>query len=127
MNGKGAFTSDRFNFGGGEYTFNDKRTQVGVWYAELSDIYQQQYFNLSHSQPLGDWTLGANLGYFIGKEDGSARPATWTTKPRSPCSRPNTAATPSMSACRNSRRRCLDARQRHQRRHPGQRQLQLQL
>jgi hypothetical protein len=72
MNGKAAFTSDRFNFGGGEYAFNDKRTQVGVWYAELSDIYQQQYFNLSHSQPIGDWTLGANLGYFIGKEDGSA-------------------------------------------------------
>jgi hypothetical protein len=72
MNGKAAFTSDRFNFGGGEYAFNDKRTQIGVWYAELSDIYQQQYFNLSHSQPIGDWTLGANLGYFIGKEDGSA-------------------------------------------------------
>ena len=72
MNGKAAFTSDRFNFGGGEYAFNEKRTQVGVWYAELSDIYQQQYFNLSHSQPIGDWTLGANLGYFIGKEDGSA-------------------------------------------------------
>ncbi|SEJ82600.1 OprD family outer membrane porin, partial [Pseudomonas sp. NFACC07-1] len=46
MNGRGAFTSDRFNFGGGEYAFNEKRTQVGVWYAELSDIYQQQYFNL---------------------------------------------------------------------------------
>lgn len=72
MNGRGAFTSDRFNFGGGEYAFNEKRTQVGVWYSELSDIYQQQYFNLTHSQPIGDWTLGANLGYFIGKEDGSA-------------------------------------------------------
>ncbi|MBD9586308.1 OprD family porin [Pseudomonas sp. PDM03] len=72
MNGKAAFTSDRFNFGGGEYLFNEKRTQVGVWYAELSDIYHQQYFNLSHSQPIGDWTLGANLGFFNGKEDGSA-------------------------------------------------------
>ncbi|CAI8725121.1 Porin-like protein GalP [Pseudomonas chlororaphis] len=72
MNGRGAFRSDRFNFGGGEYAFNEKRTQVGVWYAELSDIYQQQYFNLTHSQPIGDWTLGANLGYFIGKENGSA-------------------------------------------------------
>ena len=72
MNGRAAFTSDRFNFAGGEYTFNDKRTLVGVWYSELSDIYQQQYFNLSHSQPLGDWTLGANLGFFNGKEDGSA-------------------------------------------------------
>ncbi|MBY8944704.1 OprD family porin [Pseudomonas sp. SH10-3B] len=72
MNGRGAFTSDRFNFGGGEYAFNEKRTQVGVWYSELSDIYQQKYFNLTHSQPIGDWALGANLGYFIGKEDGRA-------------------------------------------------------
>ncbi|MEK1942287.1 MAG: OprD family porin [Pseudomonas sp.] len=71
MNGRAAVLSDRFNFGGGEYTFNEKRTTVGVWYAELEDIYQQQYFNVLHSQPIGDVTLGANLGYFIGKEDGS--------------------------------------------------------
>jgi hypothetical protein len=70
MNGKGAFTSDRFNFGGGEYSFNDKRTQIGVWYAPLEDIYQQEFLNLLHKQTFGDWTLGANLGYFIGKEDG---------------------------------------------------------
>lgn len=73
MTGRAAFTSDRFNFVGGEYTFNDKRTLVGLWNAELQDIYNQQYVNLVHSQPLGDWTLGANLGYFIGKEDGSER------------------------------------------------------
>ncbi|WP_437882792.1 OprD family porin [Pseudomonas sp. LRF_L74] len=73
MNGIAGATSDRFNFGAGEYTFNDKKTMIGVWYAELQDIYQQQYFNLVHSQPLGDWVLGANLGYFQGKEDGSAR------------------------------------------------------
>ncbi|MCD5987190.1 OprD family porin [Pseudomonas sp. CDFA 553] len=72
MNGRAAFTSDRFNFGGGEYTFNDKRTQVGLWYAELTDIYQQQYVNLTQRQPVGDWTLGANLGFFSGKEGGSA-------------------------------------------------------
>ena len=73
MFGKAAFTSDRFNFQGGEYVFNDKRTQIGVWNAELKDIYSQQYVNLIHSQPLGDWTLGANLGFFYGKDDGSAR------------------------------------------------------
>ncbi|MBV2131646.1 OprD family porin [Pseudomonas sp. MAP12] len=70
MFGKPAFTSDRFNFAAGEYTFNDKRTLVGVWYSELEDIYQQQYYNLVHTQPVGDWTLGANLGYFIGQENG---------------------------------------------------------
>jgi hypothetical protein len=72
MNGKAAFTSDRFNFGGGEYTFNEKRTTVGLWYDELQDIYQQQYFSLNHSQPVGDWTLGANMGYFVGKENGAS-------------------------------------------------------
>ena len=73
MQGKTAFTSDRFNFVGGEYSFNEKRTMIGVWNAELKDIYQQQYLQLVHSQPLGLWTLGANLGYFWGREDGSAR------------------------------------------------------
>ena len=71
LNGKGAFTSDRFNFAGGDYSFNEKRTQVGLWYAQLEDIYQQQFLNVLHSQPVGDVTLGANLGYFWGKEDGS--------------------------------------------------------
>ncbi|MEB0206033.1 OprD family porin [Pseudomonas sp. CCC3.1] len=73
MQGKSGVTSDRFNFVGGEYTFNEKRTLIGLWNAELKDIYQQQYLQVTHSQPLGDWTLGANLGYFRGKEDGSAR------------------------------------------------------
>lgn len=65
--------SDRFDFVGGEYSFNDKHTLVGVWNARLENIYRQQYYNLVHSQQLGDWTLGANLGYFIGSEEGSER------------------------------------------------------
>ena len=73
MQGKATVTSDRFNFVGGEYTFNEKRTMVGLWNAELKDIYQQQDLQVTHSQPLGDWTLGANLGYFRGTEDGSAK------------------------------------------------------
>ena len=67
----GGASSDRFNFVGGEYRFNDNRTLVGLWNAELQDIYNQQYLQLSHSQPIGDWTLGTNLGYFRGGEDGS--------------------------------------------------------
>lgn len=67
----GGAESDRFNFAGGEYKFNQARTLVGLWHAELKDIYNQQYVNLVHSQPIGDWTLGANLGYFVGGEDGS--------------------------------------------------------
>lgn len=64
-------TSDRFNFVGGEYKFNQDRTLIGLWNAELQDVYSQQYLQLVHNQPLGDWTLGANLGYFVGSEDGS--------------------------------------------------------
>ncbi|MGX5220947.1 OprD family porin [Pseudomonas segetis] len=72
MNFNGA-ESDRFNFVGGEYSFNQDRTLIGLWNAELEDVYSQQFINLVHTQPLGDWTLGANLGYFIGSEDGSER------------------------------------------------------
>ena len=65
--------SDRFNFVGGEYKFNQDRTMVGLWNAVLKDVYEQQYAQLTHSQPIGDWTLGANLGYFEGGEDGAER------------------------------------------------------
>ena len=65
--------SDRFNFVGGEYKFNQDRTLFGLWNAELKDVYKQQYAQLIHSQPIGSWTLGANLGYFQGEEDGAER------------------------------------------------------
>jgi hypothetical protein len=67
------FKSSAFDFAGGEYRFNDNRTMVGAWRAELQDVYQQNYLQLTHSQPVGDWVLGANLGYFNGKEDGAAK------------------------------------------------------
>lgn len=65
-------SSDRFNFAGGEYELGAK-TKVGAWHARLEDIYQQNYFQLLHTQPLGEgMALTANLGYFTGKEEGSA-------------------------------------------------------
>ncbi|VVN79341.1 OprD family porin [Pseudomonas fluorescens] len=73
MAGRPGATSDRFNFAGGEYQLNDKATQVGLWYAQLDDIYQQQYLNVIHNQGVGSWKLGANLGLFLGDEDGSAK------------------------------------------------------
>ena len=69
----GGALSDRFNFVGGEYKFNQDRTLFGLWNAELKDVYKQQYAQLIHSQPIGSWTLGANLGYFQGEEDGAQR------------------------------------------------------
>lgn len=73
-------TSDRFNFSGVEYTFNDNRSQVGAWYAQLEDIYHQRYFNFTHSQPVGAWLLGANLGYFGGEDDGKKLAGTLDNK-----------------------------------------------
>lgn len=69
----GGAISDRFNYVGGEYYFNQKRTMIGLWNAQLKDIYQQQFINLTHTQAVGDWVLGSNMGVFFGKEDGSAR------------------------------------------------------
>lgn len=63
-------SSDGFNFAGGDYAFNDKRTSVSAWYGQLEDIYNQRFLGLKHSEPFGDWTLGANLGYFDSREDG---------------------------------------------------------
>ncbi len=65
--------SSAFDFAGGEYRFNDNNTLVGVWHARLEDIYKQSYVQLTHRQPVGDWVLGANLGYVNGQEEGAAK------------------------------------------------------
>ncbi|WP_069866123.1 OprD family porin [Pseudomonas citronellolis] len=62
--------SDAFNYAGGDYDFNAKRTRVSAWYGQLEDIYKQRFLGFKHAQPLGDWVLGANLGYFDASEDG---------------------------------------------------------
>ncbi len=63
-------TSDRFNYVGADYRFNRDRTSVGVWQAQLKDIYRQRFYGLKHFQTLGNWGLGANLGYFTAEDDG---------------------------------------------------------
>jgi len=68
----GGAISNRFDYAGGEYHFNNRRTMIGLWSAHLRDIYQQQFINLTHTQPVGDWVLGSNMGVFFGKEDGDA-------------------------------------------------------
>ncbi|MHB0820560.1 OprD family porin [Stutzerimonas stutzeri] len=66
----GDAATDRFNYAGADYAFNDKRTSVGLWYAQLEDIYNQRFYSLKHSEPVGDWVLGANIGFYDSKEDG---------------------------------------------------------
>ncbi|MDY7533050.1 OprD family porin [Pseudomonas sp. Bout1] len=62
--------SDAFNYLGGDYAFNTNRTSVSYWHGQLKDIYSQDFIGLKHSQPMGDWVLGANLGYYDAREDG---------------------------------------------------------
>ncbi len=64
------FTSDRFNYAGADYSFNAKRTSVGIWQAQLQDIYQQRFYSFKHAEPLGDWTLGVSAGYFDSRDEG---------------------------------------------------------
>ncbi|VFB18328.1 OprD family porin [Pseudomonas fragi] len=69
----GGVATNAFDFAGGEFKFNENRTMLGLWRAELNDIYRQSYLQLTHSQPVGDWMLSANLGYVDGKDDGSSK------------------------------------------------------
>jgi hypothetical protein len=62
--------SDAFNYVGGDYAFNTHRTTLSYWRGQLKDIYRQDFVGLKHSQPMGDWVLGANLGYYDAREDG---------------------------------------------------------
>ena len=66
----GNAATDRFNYAGADYAFNDKRTSAGIWYAQLEDIYNQRFYSLKHSEPVGDWVLGANIGFYDSSEDG---------------------------------------------------------
>lgn len=73
VHGGNTIESDHFNFAGAEYTFDGKRTMVGAWYAQLEDVYHQQYFQFRHSYPFtADTTFNMNLGLFVGDEDGQA-------------------------------------------------------
>lgn len=65
--------ADAFNYLGADYSFNDKRTTASLWYAQLEDIYNQRHLALKHAEPVGDWVLGANLGFFDSSEDGQHR------------------------------------------------------
>lgn len=62
--------SDAFNYVGGDYTFNGNRSSVSTWHGQLQDIYAQDFIGFKHSQPFGNWVLGANLGYYTAREDG---------------------------------------------------------
>ena len=73
IDGRAFATSDRYNYLGGEYRFNQERTMVGLWGAQLEDIYSQRFIQFTHKQPVGAWTLGANIGLLDSEEEGQAK------------------------------------------------------
>ncbi len=66
----GDAATDRFNYAGTDYAFNESRTTASLWYAQLEGLYNQRFYSLKHSQPVGDWVVGANLGFYDSQEDG---------------------------------------------------------
>jgi len=70
LNGLPQFTSDRFNFAGGQIANKDGQTMIGLWYSQLENIYHQQYLQFRHIQPVGEWAFSTTLGYFSGGDDG---------------------------------------------------------
>ena len=63
-------STDRFNYLGADYRFNQEKSTVGVWHAQLEDIYKQNFYSIKHFEPVGAWVLGANIGIYDSKEDG---------------------------------------------------------
>ena len=68
-------TSKKFNFAGAEYSINENRTKFGAWYAQLEGIYHQQYFQFLHLEPVGEWNITSNLGFFNGSLEGKEKAA----------------------------------------------------
>jgi len=65
-------SGDHFNYLGGDYSLNGGRTTLSFWQGQLEDIYQQRFYGIKHSLPVGAWTLNANIGYFTAQDDGNS-------------------------------------------------------
>ncbi|MCF4978249.1 outer membrane porin, OprD family [Pseudomonas gessardii] len=64
--------SDGLNFAGATYALTPQLAAT-YFYGQLEDIYQQQYFGLSHDLDLGGgYALKSDLRYFDNQEDGKA-------------------------------------------------------
>lgn len=70
-----AASSDRFDYAGVAYAFGPQLT-ASFWRAELQNVYQQNYYGLLATQPVGSWTLGGHLGYFDSSQTGSRKAGT---------------------------------------------------
>lgn len=71
LNGSSARGSDSFQFGGADYALT-KTLTASYYYAQLEDIYEQNFAGLVYLQPLGEGqTLKADLRYFDSSDNGN--------------------------------------------------------
>ena len=68
-------TADHFNMYGLDYKVNDRLT-AQYHYAELEDIYRQQFVGLLANQPIGPGVLSADVRLFKSDDAGSAKAST---------------------------------------------------
>ena len=71
LNGSSARGSDNFQFAGADYALS-KNLTGSYYYAQLENIYQQNFAGLVYLQPLGEGqTLKADLRYFDSSDNGN--------------------------------------------------------
>lgn len=71
--GYGKFSSDAFDFAGGNYAINPQLA-VSYYYGNLDNIYRQHFAGLVHSMPLaGGFALRSDLRYYDSGGDGEER------------------------------------------------------
>lgn len=70
----GTARSDAFRYLGADYRAAPSGATVRVWSGQLKDIYVQKYLGFSQRWQLSEAvSLNTTLGYFSGKDDGSAK------------------------------------------------------
>ena len=67
----GGVTADQLDLAGLDYQFNTN-LKGRYFYAELDDIYRQNFFNLLASYPMGGGTLAADLRLMLSDDTGAA-------------------------------------------------------
>ncbi|OHC67657.1 MAG: porin [Pseudomonadales bacterium RIFCSPLOWO2_02_FULL_63_210] len=67
----GGITADQLDLAGLDYQFNTN-LKGRYFYAELDDIYRQNFFNLLASYPMGGGTLAADLRLMLSDDTGAA-------------------------------------------------------
>jgi hypothetical protein len=68
----GTVAGKHFGFGGLDYKFTDKITG-SYHFAQLDEVYNQHFFGVTGSQPMGPGTFATDLRLFISDDQGEAR------------------------------------------------------